>query len=185
MSKTATRTDFGFSKYSAKELDVIMIERNGVLGEGSEECIPYCNPDLFRHGWRCQVVGRTEEPTSGKLILIPTNQHTARTWREGKSLWFVSFGLTKEHADEIIRDNETPYRFEESVAKAIAELMESGLNTGTLRCVYLAGRPWKSRTGLRIELPYYDVLSRRRQESAITLACIRAPAGESVVKLFA
>lgn len=185
MSNTPSRTDFGFSKYSPKELDAIMIERNGVLGEGSDDKIPHCNPEMIRHGWRCQVVGRTESPTSGKLILIPTNQQTARTWREGKAIWFVSFGLTKEHAEAIIRDHETPYRFEEGVARAVAELIESGLNTGTLRGIYTAGRPWKARTGLRIELPYYDVLSRRRQESAVVLACLKAPAGDSVVKLIA
>lgn len=172
MSKTITRTDFGFSKSGPKELDAIMVECNGVLGEANEEQIIHYDPDMIRHGWRCQIVGRTENQASGKLILIPTNQHTARTWREGKVIWFTSFGITKYHAEAIIREHETPYRFEEGVAKAIVELVGSGLKAITLRDIYSAGRPWKSRTGLRLEFPQYDALSRRRQETVIALSCL-------------
>lgn len=182
---TQTRTDFGFSKYSAKELDAIMLENNGVLGFGTEELIPYADPDVKRHGWRAQVIGRKEDVTNGRLILVPSNGQTARVWRAGKTKWFESMGITAEHAALIIADPEVPYRFEDGVAKATAELVATGFNRATLMTIYLAGRGWAARTGLRIALPQYDSLSRRRQESALLLATKVAAEGRATIKLTA
>lgn len=179
------KTDFGFNSFTAKQLDAVMLEKNGVLGLANAELAPYSNPDITRHGWRTQVVGRTEDPTTGRLILIPTNGQTAKIWRNGKAIWFESLGITKEHAIEIIRDQEIPYRFEEGVAKAVAELVASGFNKDTLRTIYLAGKSWKARTGLRVAFPHYDSLSRRRQETVVALACMVAAEGRATVKLSA
>lgn len=179
------KTDFGFSTFTAKQLDNIMLEKNGVLGIADENNAPHSDPDVIRHGWRTQVVGRTEDPTTGRLILIPTNGQTAKIWRNGKAKWFEALGISKTHAMAIISDQETPYRFEEGVAKAVVELVESGFNKGNLLTIYLAGKAWKARTGLRMSFPHYDSLSRRRQESVITLACLVAPEGRATVKLSA
>lgn len=184
MTQEITRTDFGFSKATPKELDRVMLENNGVLGEAGPGIIPITSGDAKRHGWRTAHIGQEGTPESGRLILLPCNHFTAKTWRAGKANWFKQYGLKDDLIQKIFVSENINYRFEEGVAKAVNELVESGLSCNVLRAIYTTGKTWKARTGLRVDLPLYDSLSRRRQESAIEIACLVAPKGsESEIKI--
>jgi hypothetical protein len=103
-------TDFGFSKMSLAEIQVV-VEKGGILGS-----IGYgystCGSPEPRHGWRLQWINRQGMGNHGTAVVVPDSIHARKFWREVKKKELIHMGgLTPTQAEKFLSAR-TQYKWE-------------------------------------------------------------------------
>ena len=108
---TFYETDKGLGRMSAQELDVIALERGGVVGEIGHGYATRGQIGQLAGGWTAQWVATRGTGNCGTLVLVAQDARTRAIAREGKVRAFMRAGLTRSQA-ECLQRAKARYKFE-------------------------------------------------------------------------